>query len=977
MICGAALAAMSATAAYAQQDEVSEVVVTGSRIQVPGLESASPITTVSADEIRLQQTSEVEQIIRFLPVAVPGDNPARNNGTAGVSTVNMRGLGVQRNLIMVDGKRVTPYNVDGAVDVSVIPTAMLERVDVITGGASAVYGSDAISGAINFILKKNFEGVELDTGYSQTGEGDGKVYRAALTIGANVADGRGNVALNLGYSKREAVLLGDRPFGQVGVVTATGGGLGVTTPPSPTNCGGPGSVPTTFGGSTTTVPTRVAIAGGPALGQFRDDGTLGANCSVFNFNPYNYYQTPSERYSATVTGNFEISDNVEAYARAMFTHTNVIQQVAPSGVFGFSWFVPMMNPFLSSQAQTAIMAAANTGRIAGTVSTTGISNWRDLNSNGVVDAADDLKLTIRRRTDELGPRSTGYENTNYQMLFGLRGDNALGLDNWNWDASFQRGESTRTSTSAGYTNVANFENAVNAVNTTSCRTGGAACVPVDIFGAYGRMSAAAAAYVSATALSHSTYVQQIATASIGGPVEMIKSPWATIPLAVNFGAEYREEIGTFEPDECLKLAPTSCLGGAGGNSLPIKGGYSVKEVFGEAILPILADQPFAQAFDLELGYRYSDYDPSGVNKTWKYGFNWTPVEGFRVRVMQQRAARAPNVGELAAPLVTGLRNANFDPCSIGNTAPISATLRALCIGTGMTNAQVGTVQDLVSGQLSSFEGTDLTRLPKPETADTTTIGFVWQPSFLPALRSPSISIDYYNIDIKDTIGIFAAQEVLDGCYVRGDAAQCANIVRVNGDVASPASGVKLYTTNLKSAEASGVEMNAAFGLDLDTLGFDAKWGSLAFQFSANYYLSAESQSSSATPVLDCLGVYGTSCGSPTHEFRFIQRTSWTVGDLQLSYLWRHVDEVSVEAVQVPTTFAPFQKIEAYDWLDLSASYAFNDTVKVTASVQNVFEKEAPIVGNEAGTTSANSGNTFPGDYDTLGRVFSVGVNLRF
>jgi len=173
MICGAAFAAMAVSPAAAQVAEVEELVVTGSRIQVPGLESASPILTVGAAEIGLQQQPEVEKIIRFLPISVPSDGDAVNNGTAGVSTINLRGLGAQRNLVLIDGQRVTPYNTDGQVDVSVIPTAFLERIDVITGGASAVYGSDAISGAINFVLKKDFEGVELDTKYSVTGEGDG------------------------------------------------------------------------------------------------------------------------------------------------------------------------------------------------------------------------------------------------------------------------------------------------------------------------------------------------------------------------------------------------------------------------------------------------------------------------------------------------------------------------------------------------------------------------------------------------------------------------------------------------------------------------------------------------------------------------------------------------------------------------------------------------------------------------------------
>jgi len=978
ILCGAiflGLTATQAVAAEAEANDVSEIVVTGSRIQVPGLQSASPITTVGAEEIRLQQTSEVEKIIRFLPVSVPGDGDARNNGTAGATTINLRGLGPQRNLIMVDGKRVTPYNTDGRVDVSIIPTAMLERVDVITGGASAVYGSDAISGLVNFILKRNFEGLETDVGFSQTGHKDGQTYRASVTLGANVADGRGNVAMNVGYSKREGVLLGDRPFGQIGIDTPTGFGLGVSAPPEPTNCSGPGAVANAFNGSTTTVPTRLAIAGvGGSLGQIHDDRTIGPNCSTFNFNPFNYYQTPNERYNALAVGHFDVTEHVTAYARAMFTHTNVKQQVAPSGVFGSAFFVPLQNPFLSTQARNQILTEAEAARVGGRLPAT---SWRDLNANGVVDVADDVSLVIRRRTGELGPRSTSYENTNYQIMVGLQGDHALGLDNWNWDVSFLRGESDRTNTFAGYSNLANIENAVNAVSTTACRTGGSACVPIDLFGPYGAITPAMAAYSGATALQHDTYVQQVFNANLGGPISFLKSPLAAIPLAFNVGVEYREETGAINPDECLKLAPASCLGGAGGNTLPIHGGFSVKEVFGEAILPLISDQPFAKSLDIELGYRYSDYDPTGVNKTWKYGVNWTPVDGLRLRAMQQRAARAPNVGELAAPIVTALRNATFDPCSVGNRTPISAALRALCISTGQTAAQVGTVQDIVSNQVGTFEGTNLARLPGPELADTTTIGFVWTPSFIPTLRSPSLSVDYYKIKIDKVIGAFSAQELLDGCYVRGDASACSNIVRVNGDIASPASGVRRFTTNLKNARASGIEVNAAFGLGLDDLGLSDSYGSLQFSFNANYYLKNDSQSSDTVPIIDCKGFYGTTCGSPTHKFRFVQRTSWTMGPMQLSYLWRYVDKVKVETVQIPTTFKDFQTIKAYSWIDLTGSYGITDNVKVTVAVQNVFDKKAPLLGNGIGTTSANSGNTFPSDYDTLGRVYAIGANLRF
>ncbi len=980
MICGVALMGLTSQAyAQAAGADVEEVVVTGTRITTPGLQSASPITSIGAEEIKLQQTSEVEQIIRFLPSSVPGDNPARNNGTGGATTVDLRGLGPQRNLIMIDGKRITPYSELGRVDVSTIPTALIERVDVITGGASAVYGSDAISGVVNFIFKKNFEGVELDTGYSQTGDKDGATYRAALTFGASAPDGKGNVAVSLGYSKREPVLLGDRASGQVGIVTLTGGGLGVTAPPSPTNCGGPGSVPTTFGGSSTTVPSRIALTGVPAATgafQVRDDRTFGPNCSVFNFNPFNYYQTGGERFSATGVGHYELTDNIEAYARTMFTKTNVRSQIAPSGIFGNSFFVPLANPFLSASQRTTLITAANNARIAGTLTA---ANFRDINANGVIDVADDLNLVVRRRTGELGPRSSTYETNYYQLVFGLRGENPFGLEDWSWDASAQRGESSRTEVRAGYTNVTNFGNALNAVNPTTCRVGGSACVPIDIFGPFGAITPAAAAYSSATGILKNNYVQQLATASIGGPINAIKSPLAAIPLAISVGTEYREEFGESVPDECLKLAPASCLGGAGGNQLPIAGGYSVKEFFGEGILQLAADQTWAKSLELEFGYRYADYDPTGVNKTWKYGLNWQPIDGLRFRAMQQRVARAPNVSELASPVTSALRNATTDPCSVnanGTPRVVSAQLRALCIQTGQTNAQVGTIQDITAGQVNTFEGTNLARLPEPERADTTTVGVVWQPNFIPALRNLSVSLDYYKIDITGTIGLFNAQEILDLCYNTSDAAACSQIIRVNGDIASPASGINLFTTNLKSSEASGLESSVAFGVDMTTFGLDEKWGSLAFQWTGNYYLTNESQSSSTTPVNDCNGYYSTSC-VVTHKFRFTQRTSWSVGDLQLSYLWRYVDAVSAQPSQRAAYFAQFAKIKAYSWFDLSASYAINDTVKVSAAVANVFNKGAPIVGNEAGTTSTNSGNTFPGDYDTLGRVFSFGLNLRF
>ncbi|MCA6288985.1 MAG: TonB-dependent receptor, partial [Phenylobacterium sp.] len=388
---------------------------------------------------------------------------------------------------------------------------------------------------------------------------------------------------------------------------------------------------------------------------------------------------------------------------------------------------------------------------------------------------------------------------------------------------------------------------------------------------------------------------------------------------------------------------------------------------------------FAKSLEVELGGRFSDYNPSGSNTTWKAGVTWEPVEGLRFRAMQQRAVRAPNVGELAAPLVSGLRNAVLDPCSVTNAGVLAgnATLRARCVSTGMTAAQVGTVQDIVSGQISTFEGTNLALLPKPEEADTTTVGFIWTPDYIPVVSRPFLSVDYYRIRVEGWIGRYEAQEVLDACYNSGVLGQCAKVIRINGDLASPASGIQLFTQNLDYREAEGVELNTGFGLDFADLGASESLGRLRFELALNYYMTNERRSDTTLAKIDCMGYYGTSCGNPTHEIRFVQRTNWDLGDFSLGYQWRYQDEVSIEETQKAATFPKFRKIEAYNYLDLNGSWAVNDAVRLSASVRNVFEEEPPIIGNEAATTSANSGNTLPSNYDTLGRVFAVGLNVRF
>lgn len=971
--------AMYSSSAIAQQDspaaeeKVERIAVTGSRIRSANAMSTSPISTIDSVQIEEQQQPEMERVLRMLPGSLPGDNSNVNNGTGGAATISLRGLGSNRNLILVNGKRVVPFNTAGSVDTSTIPTALVDRVEVVTGGASAVYGSDAISGAVNFILKNNFEGVQLDVGHSRTAEADAFTDNIALTLGGNFDRDKGNAVVSFSWYDRDPLLLGQRSLGNYGIATASGANFSnfqngiAPLPPTDALCGqdAPNAV-APGGGSGTGIPTRLGIVGVPAVsGQFRDDGrlVLGPRCADHNFNPYNYYQTPSKRYSATALAHYDINDDTTVYGSFNFTNTNVSQQVAPSGIFGTTFMVPMANPFFSDQARSAVLDGANAN--IGALNAPGLTTWVDANNNGIVDAADSLLLSVNRRTPELGPRSSTFNTDQFQLVGGVKG---FINDDWAYDVSVQHGETNKVETRGGYTNVANIANALNATNTISCNTGGAGCVPINLFGGFGTITPEMAAYATATAFATTEYQQRVVSAVVDGPVDAVVSPFADTPLAVSFGYEYREESAFFNPDECIKLAPASCLGGAGGNQLPVGGSFKVNELYGEGKLALVEGKTLIDVLELEFGYRHSHFDTVGATGSWKLGLAWRPVDELLVRVMKQKATRAPNVGELYAPLVTALDNADGDPCSIANTN-INATLRERCIATGMTAAQVGQVDNIVSGQINILSGSNPNNLPNEETANTLTAGFVWNPTF-DTVKRAQLSVDYYDIDVDGYIGENTPQEILDGCYVLGNTSQCAQITRIGGSLTLPGAGVQAYTTNLSYLRTSGIEAAFNFGFDL------GEFGMLDFGGNINKYLKVKSLSSVVSQEIDCNGFYGTNC-APQHEFKATQRTSWSYNDLSVSLLWRYLGSIERETSQQADTFAPFRQIGSYSYFDLATSYVATENLTIRFGVDNLFDRSAPVVGGEASSTSWNSGNTFPSYYDMLGRTYRLGLSLKF
>lgn len=1000
-----------------QQDEpgarIEEITVTGTRIRDQNINAASPVTTIGAEELGFKQQPNIERVFRDLPITIPGDGENVNNGTAGQASLDLRGLGPERMLVLMDGKRLAPYDIDGIVSTDVIPVNMLERVDVVTGGASAVYGSDAMSGAVNFVLRKNFEGVELDFGYSDTdsseavsGGGEDTTYIQAL-FGLNFDDNRGNIMIGGGRTKRGSVLLADRAFGLAGVSSATGSGLDGALPAPEAGCTGNSAFSTPFSsgiGSDTAIPGLINLRSGSSF-QFRDDGSLGPPCARHNFNPFNYYQTPQDRWQATTVAEYEINEHVQAYARASFVSNTSAFQIAPSGTFGSAFTIPVMNPFFTDQNRQTIITDLTTGAASFVTQTQAAINAEqdpevratlqaaldadangfnsvgivDHNGDGVFDENDAFISTARRRTIELGPRSGIFDTDYFQYVLGARGSLPGNFDQWNFDVSYQLGESDFVETRDGFTNLTNLALGINTVDPNQCidlngNVTPAPCTPINVFGGEGSITEQQRADGFFIAIASDLRVarQEIWHASVDGVIDQVSLPWAGTGLGLALGVEFSEMSASSSPDECLKLAPASCQGGAGGNRLPINGVYSSDEYFVEAILPLVQDRRGFENLSLEAGWRTADYDVQGSTDSWKVGLSWEFVPGFRFRAMQQQAVRVPNVGELFSPVTTGLDNATFDPCSIGNPNPPQpgSELFQRCVATGMLPTQVGQIPNIIAGQINVFTGTNPNALPDPEEADTTTVGFVWETE-VPALGPATFSLDYYNIEINDYIDTPTGQESLDLCYVLGDPVTCAGIVRTGGGFGETGTGTPAFFTNFEVFQAEGVDFTAS------VRGFDvANIGTFGATLVAHRYLTNEFQTTAVQPIIDCKGRYGTSC-DPVPEFRSTLRLTWGRDNFDGSLLWRHVGSMDAQANEADSLFPAFRSVGSQNYFDLTFGYNFSDFARFSVLIVNVADEDPPILGNETGSTSFNSGNTFPSLFDTMGRIYTANVKFTF
>lgn len=419
MAVGAASTAMIASNSVVAQEagadaSVEKIAVTGSRIRKADFVSNAPVATIGQEQFALTATVNTESLLNTLPQVVPGLDRTSNNPGNGTATVDLRGLGTNRTLVLINGTRAVPTTAGGAVDINMIPTALIQDVEVLTGGASAIYGSDAVAGVVNFILKDDFEGVQTSVGYEVTDENDASIWSADLTIGGNFANGKGNVVFNMAYTDREDLFQGDRDFANTALGDDGSGGV------EPAGSSGVPDTSIFNGGFNTYSPDSGGIIFGQD-GSVRQFVSSGETNDFYNYAPVNYIQLPQERHQITALGSYEATENLEFYGRAMFTDSRVPSQLAPTPIFQTSTFSLDNNPFITPAAQQIISDAIGQGV--------------DTDGDGIDDEA---RALVRRRLEENGPRRSVDAFNSFQLQAGVRG--AIGESSWTYDAYYQTGK---------------------------------------------------------------------------------------------------------------------------------------------------------------------------------------------------------------------------------------------------------------------------------------------------------------------------------------------------------------------------------------------------------------------------------------------------------------------------------------------------------------------------------------------------------
>jgi outer membrane receptor protein involved in Fe transport len=922
--------------------EGQTIVVTGSRIARPDLTSTSPLNVVTASDIAMKGGSaNIENVLNDLPQITPTTSSASNNPGGGVATVNMRNLGSQRTLVLVDGRRYMSYDVSQTVDLNTIPSALIEGVDVVTGGQSAVYGSDAIAGVVNFRLKRNFSGAQFNSSYNLTSKGDGAIFDVNGTIGGNFNDSRGNVVLYVGYTKRKGVFAAARNFSKNALVDDGEGGF-------------------VFGGSGSVPQGRVNVPGlGAATGLGCDNQDFAGNvnsCYVgatdaYNYAPVNYLQVPQERYMVAAMAHYEIDEHFEPYLEAQFVNNRVSAQLAPTPInqgtpYGDGTIgginLDVNSTFFTPAFRTALQSL-------------------DTNGDGYVTAP-----SWAYRTLQLGPRINKDDRSAYRFVAGMKGDIGAGFS---YDGYYMYAHTKNTQRQSGNVAIDKFINAVTTTTVggqTVCASEAAraaGCVAANIFG-LNNLSQAAIDYLGITATNVETYTTQVASFAVTNS-NLFDLGAGGVGIA--FGAEWRKEEGSVEPD--TYLASGNVAGFNPGN--PTSGSYSVREFFGEVNVPLLRDQVIHR-LDLTGAARASHYSNAPGNVfTWAAGVELAPVQDITFRAKYQKAVRGPSVNELYLGNTVSF-DGNADQCGTAAATVAGSALNAICVaqfnkaGAPLSNIGNSAIQDpnLVNPLRRVGGNSNL----REETANTYTIGVVLQPTFAPRF---SASVDYYNIKIDNFITSGVGTDAIGTlCFDKGIQSYCDAITRnAIGEIDQFKDGY----VNSGGLKTSGIDVKADYVLPLgNALGTSTK---LVFAFDGTRLIKYDfTKVIGLDLVYHCAGAFGANCGVPTPKWRHTLRATLATPKVEISGMWRFIGASNDDD---PTTTYASEHFGSVSYFDLAASAKVNKTFTLRGGVTNLFDKTPPLAASTQNGGNGEQTNTFPTLYDVLGRRFFVSATMNF
>ncbi|HVY91073.1 MAG TPA: TonB-dependent receptor, partial [Hyphomonadaceae bacterium] len=802
--------AQNGPAPAAAEGERDVVVITGSRIARQDYIANSPIVTVGQEDIAATGVTTLDTLLNEMPQFVPAISQTSNNpSNGGQANISLRGLGTNRTLILMNGRRVVPANSDGTVDINVIPSQLVKNIEVVTGGASSTYGSDAIAGVVNFILRDDFKGLEANLTYGITDESDGEQFSMSLAAGGAFDEGRGHAMMMVSYNDRDAIYNGDRPFSAISGASGTSP-LGSTTfdsnnlpsqaainaiipQPSGSTCTPP-TVQTTcyvpgdqfgFNNNGTLFDYRnrtdFVSPGGITYDGFAQPGPFFNSDFAFNTGALNLNVLPQKRYNAFASAEYDINDHAKVYTDFLFTQYESASELAASPAATSTGFrVPVSNPFIPAELR-AVLA----------------TRTLPLGS-----------FLLNKRFTSLGARRSDELYDVYQITTGVKGD--IGFGDWTYDAYASYGRTDRTSIQTGNVSRSAVQQLLNA-------TDGGASLCAGGFNWFGDvpLSDACKSFVGRTAKNLVTVEQtNVEISTQGGLFDL---PAGQVRAAV--GVDYREDnyrrvpdgslTGSITVQPCIATAAYNgtagsgvCAGSAssataatgnptiGGNdiagfnpSAPLAGAIDSKEAFAEVLVPVLKDLPLIKELNFTVGGRVADYSTVGNISTYKVDFDWTVIDTVRLRGGYQSAVRAPAIGELFAPVLLGFPsigsptsggNPAFsgDPCDVRSkyrstsgsnlAASSNAGVRALCIAQGVSTSSVDTYT-FTNQQVSALTGGNPSLTE--ESAKTYSIGVVWSPKFdNPWLANLTGSIDYYHIELQDVVGTVDANTALQQCY---------------------------------------------------------------------------------------------------------------------------------------------------------------------------------------------------------------------